>query len=121
MNRYNILRQIKLAFKLSMGTILLASIVGLVTGYLRSDSDLLKTIFNTNYIVGALLITFGVFSLFSPINLRKTTRLVDYSNVTDVLKDVKETKDEMGLDHIYWGITHLLLISLIELALFYIL
>ncbi|SCY66610.1 hypothetical protein [Alkaliphilus peptidifermentans] len=108
-----ILTSIKKTLKLSFASVVVISLVGLLYSLVRGQNHW-NVVFNLNIIFASFIIVFGLFSFFTPINLRKTTRLVDHSNVTEVLKEEKDKKASGSIENIIWGISNIVIIGIIE-------
>jgi len=108
----------KKIFSYSIGSVLLTTALAALFSLLKG-SNLMRTVFNANYIISAIIIAVGVFGFFIPIGLntiKKSNRLVDHSNVVDVLREEKEVKISESLINICWGICHVILAGILEIV-----
>ncbi|MBU5677159.1 hypothetical protein KQI88_12125 [Alkaliphilus sp. MSJ-5] len=110
-----IIERFKKVFSYSIGSILLTSLLAALFGFVKGN-NLLPTILNANYIVSTIIIAVGIFGFFVPIRLKKSNRLVDHSNVMDVLREEKDIKLSEALVNISWGICHIILVGILEIV-----
>lgn len=101
----------------SIGSITLVSLVAAFFSLIKGI-DLLKTVLNSNYVVGAIIIAVGILGFIVPFNLKKSNRLVDHSNIVDVLREEKDIKMGEAIINILWGISNIILVGLIEIILY---
>ncbi|GAB6086589.1 hypothetical protein [Alkaliphilus crotonatoxidans] len=100
--------------KISVSSILILSLISLLYSLIKKG-PILKNIFNFNFFLASIIIAYGVVTFFLPISLKKTKRLVDHSNVADVVREEKEKKYEGAIESILWGIMNILIVGIIEI------
>lgn len=105
----------KKIFSYSIGSIILISLLAALFGFIKGN-NLLKTILNANYIASTVIIAVGIFGFLVPIRLKKSNRLVDHSNIVDVLREEKDIKLSEALVNISWGICHIILVGILEIV-----
>ncbi|WP_026478060.1 hypothetical protein [Alkaliphilus transvaalensis] len=110
----SILNEIKKILKLSISSILILSIFPVIYSLIKKG-NLIKRIFDFNYIIASIIVLYGIFTLFVPINLKKSNRLVDHSNYGEVMKDEKDKKFSGVVESLLWGISNLLIVGIIEI------
>jgi len=101
----------------SIGSIVLTTLLSILFSFLKG-SNWIQTVLNSNYIVSSLIIAVGVLGFFVPMslkNLKKSKRLVDHSNIADILREEKEIKLSESLINIYWGICHMIIVGILEI------
>jgi len=111
------MQNFKKIFSYSIGSVILTTLLAALFSLLKKI-PLIQTVFNANYIISAIIIAVGVFGFFVPIGLntlKKSNRLVDHSNVVDVLREEKEVKISESLINICWGICHMILAGILEI------
>lgn len=110
----NIIESFKKVISYSVGSIISTSLLSALFSFFKG-TDLIKTVFNANYIISAIIMTIGVLGFFMPIRLKKSNRLVDHSNIADVLREEKDIKLADSLINISWGICHIVLAGILEI------
>jgi len=104
----------------AIGSITFTTLLAALFSLLKASSPI-QTIFNANYIIATVIIAVGTLGFFVPVNLmhllkiKKSNRLVDHSNLVDVLKEEREIKISESLINICWGICHMILIGITEI------
>lgn len=112
-----IIENLKKNILYALGSIALTTLVSSIFSIIKSIS-LVNTIFNANYIIGAVIVAVGTLGFFMPVRLKtlkKSKPLVDHSNIVDVLREEKELKISESLVHICWGICHIVLVGILEI------
>ncbi|KAB3537706.1 hypothetical protein F8154_02535 [Alkaliphilus pronyensis] len=110
----NKLKHAKKILKFSISSIVLISIIAIIYSLIRSQGPW-DYVLQFNIIISSFIIVFGVISFFAPINLKKSNRLVDHSNITEVLREEKEKKVEGSLESILWGISNIIIVGVGEI------
>ena len=108
-----LLKKTKKILVLSISSILLLSILAMIYSLIK-QGDMLKNVFNFNYLMASIIIVYGLFAFFVPINLKKSNRLVDHSNYAQVHREEKEEKISGAMENLFWGITNIVLVGIIE-------
>lgn len=111
------LSRFKKVFKFSLSSIAIISVVAVIYSFINIG-DTMKRIFDFNYFFAAIILLYGIGVYFMPVRLNKKKRLVDHSNYMDVLREEKEMKIEGALESIFWGISNMLLVGVIEIILY---
>ncbi len=109
----NLLQRGLKLLKISLSSILILSFIALIYSLIKKGT-ILKRVFDFNYFVGSIIIAYGVVMFFLPIRLKKTNRLVDISNAADVIREEKDKKYEGAVESIFWGVSNILIVSIIE-------
>ncbi len=110
-----IITEIKKIFLYSIKSIVLTSLLAGLFSLLKGN-NLLKIIFNANYIVSSIIIGIGLLSFFIPIKLKKSKGLVDHSNIAEVLKEEKEIKLSEAMINLSWGICNIIVVGVLEIV-----
>ncbi len=103
----------------SLFSIATASVIGLIFAAL-SGRDMMKSVFDFNYILAVIVLLYGLGVYFMPIRVFKKNRLVDHSNYMDYIREEKERKLEGSMESIIWGISNILLVGAIEILIQYV-
>jgi len=104
----------------SVGSIVSTTLLSVLFSFLKGN-NLIPTVFNANYIVSAIIIAIGTLGFFVPINImnlikiKKSNKLVDHSNLIDVLREEREVKVRESLINICWGICHMIIVGILEI------
>jgi hypothetical protein len=106
----------KKVFRFSITSIVAVTAVAIIISLFKEE-DVLKRIFDFNYLFAAGILAYGVVVFFMPVRINKKNRLVDHSNYMEVLREEKEIKTSSALESIFWGICNILLIGVIEIIL----
>jgi len=109
-----LLNKTKKILVLSISSILLFSILAMIYSLIK-QGDMLKNVFNFNYVIASIIIVYGLFTFFVPINLKKSNRLVDHSNYAQVHREEKEDKISGAMESLLWGISNILIVGIIEM------
>lgn len=115
---YNVIIYIKKILSLSLPSILIISAIAFIYSLLQSKS-ILVSVFDFNYFFASIIITYGVLRFLFPIRLRKKSIVVDYSNYVSVTKDRRDEITNKSVEDIFWGVSNIIIVSTIELALYY--
>lgn len=100
--------------KYAMYSIAAISAVGLIFAAI-SGRNMLKSVFDFNYIFAVVILLYGLGVHFMPVRVFKKNRLVDHSNYMDIIREEKERKLEGSMESIVWGITNMLIVGAIEI------
>ncbi|MBM7615245.1 hypothetical protein [Alkaliphilus hydrothermalis] len=111
-----LLNKTKKTLVLSISSILLLSILAVIYSLIKQGA-MLKNVFNFNYVIACIIVVYGLLSFFVPINLKKSNRLVDHSNYAQVHREEKEDKLTGAMESLWWGISNILLVGIIEVIL----
>lgn len=112
----NMYKRAKQITKISIKSIPIISIAPLIYSFVKKG-PVFKRVFDFNYLIASIIIIYGIFVFFIPVNLKKTNRLVDHSNASDVIREENEKKYEGAIESIFWGISNILIVGVIELVL----
>lgn len=108
------INKLKKIFSYSIGSVVAISLFATIFSLIKGN-DLMKTVFNTNYIIGAIIIASGLFAHFVPIRLKKSERMVDHSNIADIIREEKDIKMDDAIVNIFWGICNIIIIGILEI------
>jgi len=112
-----VIENLKKVILYSIGSIILTTLLASLFSFFK-DINWIQTVFNSNYIVSSIIIAVGVLGFFVPTSLKslkKSKRLVDHSNIADILREEKEIKLSESLINIYWGICHMIIVGVLEI------
>ncbi len=115
---YNVIVYSKKILSLSLPSILIISTIAFIYSLLQSKS-ILVSVFDFNYFFASIILAYGVLRFLFPIRLGKKSIVVDHSNYVSVTKNRRDEITSKSVENIYWGISNIIIVSTIELVLYY--
>ena len=117
----SILIKVRNLLGLSVGIIIIVSLCSLVYGWIVAGFFTLHYIFPGIFLSGAVILLSGLIIFIVPVRPRlKDNNLIDHTNYASATMEKREKKRAIAYDALYLGITVIILASLVQLLLSYI-
>jgi len=106
---------------LSAGFIVVISICSMIYGRIVAGFFTLSFVFPAIFLVGAIIIMIGIVIFIVPVRPRlKDNKLIDHTTFASAAMERREKKRAVAYDALYLGITIILLASVVQLLLSFI-
>ncbi|MBN4069385.1 MAG: hypothetical protein COA82_03075 [Alkaliphilus sp.] len=108
----------KKILSLSLPSILIIATIAFLYSLFQSK-NILVSVFDFNYFFASIILSYGVLRFLFPIKLGNKSKVVDHSNYVSVTKERRDEITNKSMENIFWGISNIIIVSTIELVLYY--